>query len=140
MRVLIDTNIVLDALLERQAFVQDAKSLLTAIQSHQIEGYVTATTLTNIFYIVRKQTKSIERAREAVAMTLALMKICDVNRNILETAFASNLRDFEDAVQLACAYAKNVDAIVTRNADDFADASLPILSVQQLFEQMNNDG
>ncbi|NES74055.1 MAG: PIN domain-containing protein, partial [Okeania sp. SIO2D1] len=65
---------------------------------------------------------------------------CDVNRNILETAFATNLRDFEDAVQLACAYAENVDAIVTRNADYFVDASLPILSVQQLFEQMNNDG
>ncbi len=140
MRVLIDTNIVLDALLEREAFVQDARTLFTAIQSQQIQGFVTATTLTNIFYIVRKQTKSIERAREAVAMTLALMKICEVNRNILESAFASNLRDFEDAVQLACAYAENVDAIVTRNADDFAGASLPILSVQQLFEQMNNDG
>nr|WP_287518257.1 PIN domain-containing protein [Okeania sp. SIO2C2] len=48
------------------------------------------------------------------------------------------MRDFEDAVQLACAYAKNVDAIITRNADDFVGASLPILSVQQLFEQMNN--
>ncbi len=73
-------------------------------------------------------------------MTLALMEICDVNRNILEIAFASNLRDFEDAVQLACAYAKNVDAIITRNPDDFSGASLPILSVQQLFEEMNNDG
>ncbi|MGD1806768.1 putative toxin-antitoxin system toxin component, PIN family [Dapis sp. BLCC M126] len=140
MRVLIDTNIVLDFVLEREAFLNDANILFEAIRVHEIEGFVTATTLTNIFYIVRKQTKSLERAREAVAMTLALMKICDVNRNILETAFASNLRDFEDAVQLACAYAKNVDAIVTRNADDFADASLPILSVQQLFEQMNNDG
>ncbi len=73
-------------------------------------------------------------------MKTAVMEICDVNRNILETAFASNLRDFEDAVQLACAYPKNVDAIITRNADDFAGASLPILSVQQLFEQINNDG
>ncbi|NEQ74974.1 MAG: putative toxin-antitoxin system toxin component, PIN family [Okeania sp. SIO2C9] len=138
MRVLVDTNIILDAFIEREAFVQDAKTLLTAIQSQQIEGYVTATTLTNIFYIVRKQTKSVERAREAVAMTLELMEICDVHRNILETAFATNLRDFGDAVQLACAYAENVDAIVTRNADYFVDASLPILSVQQLFEQMNN--
>ena len=138
MRVLIDTNIILDSLLEREAFVQDARTLLTAIQSQQIEGYVTATTLTNIFYIIRKQTKSIERAREAVSLTLALMEICDVNRNILESAFASNLRDFENAVQLVFAYVDNVDAIITRNADDFAGASLPILSVQQLFEQMNN--
>ncbi|MGD1700932.1 PIN domain-containing protein [Dapis sp. BLCC M229] len=138
MRVLIDTNIVLDFVLEREPFLNDANALFEALRLQQIEGYVTATTLTNIFYIVRKQTKSFERAREAVAMTLALMEICDVNRNILETAFASNLKDFEDGVQLACAYAENVDAIVTRNADDFAGASLPILSVQQLFEQMNN--
>ncbi|NEQ40030.1 MAG: putative toxin-antitoxin system toxin component, PIN family [Okeania sp. SIO3I5] len=135
MRVLVDTNIILDAFLEREAFVQDAKTLLTAIKSQQIEGYVAATTLTDIFYIVIKKTKSLERAREAVSMTLALMEICDVNSNILETAFASNLRDFEDAVQLVCAYAENLDAIITRNADDFVDASLPILSVQQLFEQ-----
>ncbi|NEO58265.1 MAG: putative toxin-antitoxin system toxin component, PIN family [Okeania sp. SIO3B5] len=138
MRVLIDTNIVLDFLLEREPFLNDANALLEALRLHQIEGYVTATTLTNIFYIARKQTKSIEKAREAVSMTLALMEICDVNRNILETAFATNLRDFEDAVQLVCAYAENVDAIITRNADDFVGASLPILSVQQLFEQMNN--
>ncbi|NEP05412.1 MULTISPECIES: putative toxin-antitoxin system toxin component, PIN family [Okeania] len=137
MKVLIDTNIALDFLLQREPFFGDADALFEVIKNQQIEGFVTATTLTNIFYIVRKQTKSIERAREAVAMTLAL-EICDVNRNILETAFASNLRDFEDAVQLACAYAKNLDAIITRNADDFAGASLPILSVQQLFEQINN--
>ena len=135
MRVLIDTNIVLDFALEREAFLNDANLLFEAVKVQQIEGYVAATTLTNIFYIVRKQTKSVERAREAVSMTLALMEICDVNSNILEAAFASNLRDFEDAVQLACAYAENVDAIITRNADDFAGASLPILSVQQLFEQ-----
>ncbi|MGK7923465.1 MAG: putative toxin-antitoxin system toxin component, PIN family [Trichodesmium sp.] len=135
MRVLIDTNIVLDFVLERELFLNDANALFEALRLQEIEGYVTATTLTNIFYIVRKQTKSVERAREAVAMTLELMEICDVNRNILETAFATNLRDFEDAVQLACAYAENVDAIITRNADDFTGASLPILSVQQLFEQ-----
>lgn len=63
MRVLIDTNIVLDFLLEREPFLNDANALLEALRLHKIEGYVTATTLTNIFYIVRKQTKSIERAR-----------------------------------------------------------------------------
>jgi predicted nucleic acid-binding protein len=60
MRVLVDTNIVLDALLEREPFVSEARALLEATRSQQIQGYVTATTLTNIFYIVRRQTRNLE--------------------------------------------------------------------------------
>ena len=134
MRVLVDTNIMLDALLEREPFFGDARALMEAIDSGQIVGYVTATTLTNIFYIVRRQTRSIERASLAVSETLAAMQICSVDRDILEAAFASNLRDFEDAVQLACAIAENLDAIITRNPQDFTGAALPILSASELLE------
>ncbi|HAJ64163.1 MAG TPA: DNA-binding protein [Cyanobacteria bacterium UBA8543] len=137
MRVLVDTNIMLDALLEREPFVRDARPLLEAIDSGQIQGYVAATTITNIFYIVRRQTRSIERARESVSQTLAAMQICSVNSDILEVAFASNLRDFEDAVQLACAIAENLDAIITRNPQDFAGAALPILSASELIESLS---
>jgi putative PIN family toxin of toxin-antitoxin system len=137
MRVLVDTNIVLDGLLEREPFVRDAKALIEAIEVEQIEGYVTATTLTNIFYIVRRQTRSIELARQAVSETLTLMEVCLVDRAILEAAFASNLRDFEDAVQLACAMASRLDAIITRNAQDFAGATLPILSTSELLESLS---
>lgn len=63
MRVLLDTNIVLDYLLEREPFLQDAEALFQAIGSEQVVGYVTATTLTDIFYIARRQTQSVERAR-----------------------------------------------------------------------------
>lgn len=137
MRVLVDTNIVLDGLLEREPFVRDAKALIEAIEVEQIEGYVTATTLTNIFYIVRRQTRSIELARQAVSETLTLMEVCLVDRAILEAAFASNLRDFEDAVQLACAMASRLEAIITRNAQDFAGATLPILSASELLESLS---
>jgi predicted nucleic acid-binding protein len=137
MRVLVDTNIILDLLLEREPFVRDAEDLFQAIRSGRLVGYVTATTLTNIFYIVRRQTRSIERARLAVSDTLALMQVCLVDRSILEAAFASNLRDFEDAVQLACAMAFNLDAIITRNPQDFTAASLPILSASEFLESLS---
>jgi putative PIN family toxin of toxin-antitoxin system len=136
MRVLVDTNIMLDALLEREPFFGDARALMEAIDSEQIVGYVTATTITNIFYIVRSQTRSIERASLAVSEILAAMEICPVDRDILETAFAFNMRDFEDAVQLCCAIAENLEAIITRNPQDFAGAALPILSARQLLESM----
>ena len=63
MRVLIDTNVILDFLLQRELFFQDAERLFQAIDSGQIVGYVTATTLTDIFYIARRHKRSIEQAR-----------------------------------------------------------------------------
>lgn len=135
MRVLLDTNIVLDGLLEREPFFRDAKALFQAIRSGQVEGYITATTLTDIFYIARKA-KGVAVARQDIFALLALMHICTVNRSILETAISSNLPDFEDAVQIACALNENLDAIITRDIQGFAGASLQILSAGELLERL----
>ncbi|MFP4122254.1 MAG: putative toxin-antitoxin system toxin component, PIN family [Coleofasciculus sp.] len=135
MRVLIDTNVILDYLLEREPFLQDAQALFQAIGSEQVIGYVTATTLTDIFYIARRQTQSVEQANQVVSMTLAVMEICPVDRAVLEVALTSDIRDFEDAVQVACAIAQTLDAIVTRDTQDFSNATVPVLSVSQLLEQ-----
>lgn len=135
MRVLLDTNILLDALLEREPFVREAEALFEAIESHQIEGYVTATTLTDIFYIVRKA-KGVAIAKQAVSRILVGMHICTVERSILEAAISSLLPDFEDAVQIACALNENLEAIITRDTQDFADASLQILSAGELLERL----
>ncbi|MBD1834144.1 PIN domain-containing protein [Cyanobacteria bacterium FACHB-472] len=137
MRVLVDTNILLDGFLEREPFADDARTLFEITRSRRIAGYVTATTITDIFYIVRRQARSMERARQAVIDTLALMEVCSVDGDILESAIASPLTDFEDAVQLACAIANNLDAIITRDTEDFAGATLPILSVGELLERLS---
>ncbi|AFZ32574.1 PilT protein domain protein [Gloeocapsa sp. PCC 7428] len=131
MRVLVDTNIILDALLLREPFFIDAKALLNAIESKQLQGYVTATTLTDIFYIARKS-KGIAVAKQDIAELLVLMQVCTVDQNILEAAISSQIADFEDAIQLACAISENLDAIVTRNTQDFAGSNLPILSAGTL--------
>lgn len=140
MRVLLDTNIVLDYLLEREPFLQDTEALFGAIDSGQVVGYVTATTLTDIFYIARRQTRSAELARQAVSTTLAIMVICSVNRAVLESAFASSLDDFEDAVQIACAVSQSLDVIVTRDLQGFSSSTIPVLSVRQLLEQLQSIG
>ncbi|MBW4494192.1 MAG: PIN domain-containing protein [Oscillatoria princeps RMCB-10] len=136
MRVLLDTNIILDALLQREPFVRDAKALFEAIESQRVIGYVTATTLTDIFYIVRKN-KGAEIGKQEVATLLAGMQVCTVNRAILEAAVSSNMSDFEDAVQLACAMADNLDAIVTRDTEGFTGTSLPVLSAGELMERLS---
>lgn len=136
MRVLIDTNIVLDFLLQREPFFQDAELLFQAIDMGQIIGYVTATTLTDIFYISRRHTRSIEQARQAVLETLTVMAICPIDRAVLESAFNSGLADFEDAVQIFSAVAQGLDAIVTRDVQGFLSSSVPVLSVEELLAQV----
>ncbi|MBW4622061.1 MAG: PIN domain-containing protein [Cyanosarcina radialis HA8281-LM2] len=135
MRVLIDTNIILDFLLQREPFFQNADLLFQSIDSGSVVGYVTATTLTDIFYIARRHNGSIEQARQAISETLTVMAICPVNRAILESAFASGLIDFEDAVQIACAIAQGFDAIATRDAD-FSSTLIPVLTVEEVLQQI----
>lgn len=138
MRVLVDTNIVLDFLLQREPFFQEAKLLFQAIASGQVVGYITATTITDIFYISQKQTKNIEQARQAVSLVLTVMEICPVNRIVLELAFDSGLTDFEDAVQIQCAVAQRLDAILTRDKKGFLESSVPVLSITTLLQQLSN--
>ncbi len=136
MRVLVNTNIVLDFLLQREPFFQDAELLFQATDAGQVIGYVTATTLTDIFYISRKHTRSVEQARQAVSETLTVMVICPIDRAVLESAFNSGLVDFEDAVQIFGAVAQGLDAILTRDNKGFLSSPIPVLSIQELLQQL----
>jgi hypothetical protein len=97
---------------------------------------VTATTLTDIFYIARRQTRDIAQARQAVAATLTATAICPVNRAVLESAFNSGLTDFEDAVQIFAAVAQGLEAILTRDTQGFLSSPTSVLSIQELFAQL----
>ncbi|MCY7277181.1 MAG: PIN domain-containing protein [Phormidesmis sp. CAN_BIN44] len=138
MRILVDTNVILDIFLNRQPFAEEATALLRVIATDQSTGYVCASSLTDIFYIARRQTKSVDQGRQAIEMTLRLFQICLVNRSILEAAFNSELADFEDAVQIACAVDQDLDAIVTRNPKDFQTDLIPILSIADLLHQLES--
>ena len=137
MRVLLDTNILLDFLLQRELFCRDANLLFQAIDEGKIAGYVTATTLTDIFYIARKHTGSIEKARQSISLIMTVMAICPVNRAVLESAFNSQNDDFEDAVQIFSAVAQGLDAILTRDQQGFSSSPIPVLSIQSCLNQAN---
>ena len=136
MKTLIDTNIVLDFLLQRELFFKDAELLFQKIDEGKIIGYVTATTLTDIFYISRKRTQSLELARQAISDTLTVMTICPIDRVVLESAFNSGLSDFEDAVQIFSAVTQNLDSIVTRDVKGFLSSPIPVFSIHNLLLQI----
>jgi predicted nucleic acid-binding protein len=127
MRVLLDTNIILDHLLEREPFADEANRLINAIELKQIQGYMTATTCTDIFYISRKKQGS-ALVKQALSELLRLLEVCTVDRKIIEIALTSNISDLEDAVQLACAMNENLDAIITRDLQGFVNSPITILS------------
>ncbi|PZO58053.1 MAG: DNA-binding protein [Phormidesmis priestleyi] len=135
MKVLIDTNIVLDLLLEREPFVESAIALFEQIEYGKLIGYIAATTITNIFYIIRK-TEGREVALAVTGRLLTGLQFCAVDRQTVETALRLNLKDFEDSVQLACATLAQLDGIVTRDRKDFAGSPLPIYSPTELLNQL----
>jgi predicted nucleic acid-binding protein len=132
MRVLFDTNVLLDAVLAREPFVADAAFLLEAVNAGQIEGFLSATMITDIHYLVRRQTRNNETAMVAVTQLMRLMEVCTVDRDVLEQAIALGFDDFEDGIQVACAIGLELEVIVTRDAAGFAESPIMVLSPKEL--------
>ncbi|MEE3719172.1 PIN domain-containing protein [Tumidithrix elongata RA019] len=138
MKVLIDTNVVLDFLQEREPFVKNATRLFERIDAGEIEGLIAATTITNIYYIVRKALGALA-AQDAITQVLTDLNICVVDRDVLERAIALNFNDFEDAVQYVCGVVHGVDAIVTRDASGFVSSEIPVVLPEEL-DTINTSG
>lgn len=114
MKVLLDTNIVLDAIAAREPFKDAAQQIILLIADDVIEGCVTANCLTDIYYIARK-TLSDTGAREALRNIFELFSIVDLRGRDCEAALDIAMDDYEDAVALVCARKAGVDYIVTRD-------------------------
>lgn len=123
-RVLVDTNVVLDQLLQREPWHTDAQAFWRARDARRIVAYLPASVLTDIFYISRRQV-GIAQAHAAVQRCLSQFGIIAVNRPLLTMAAAMPGSDFEDNVQIACAQHAALDLIVTRDPAGFRDAPMP---------------
>ena len=133
-RVLLDTDVILDLVLGREPFVNDAVALWLAHEQRQITAFIAAITPINVFYIVRK-IKGAAIAREAVEILTTALHVCVVDQQILQSALAVPMTDYEDAVQVA-ALAIQLDAIVTRNIKDYASAAIPVFSPPNFLQQL----
>ena len=131
MRVLFDTNVVLDVLLAREPHAPVAAHLMALADSGRIEGVVSATTVTTINYIATKAVGR-KRASEHIRDLLAIFEVAGVDRKVLADALDLKFGDYEDAVLHEAGRATSVAAIVTRNGSDFATATLPVVDPQEL--------
>ena len=117
--VLIDTNIILDLLLERPAFFAQARQISDLIEAGNCRAQICATTVTTIDYLARKQLGS-KASKTVIAGLLDLYDIAPVTRATLQMALSSDMPDFEDAVLAYAAHQAGASAIITRNLRDFS--------------------
>ncbi len=131
MRMVFDTNVVLDVLLERTAYLQDSATLFAAVERGWLAGFLCATTITTIYYI-GSQSHGRAHAREKLQDLLAMFAVAPVTHQILVRALQLDFPDFEDAVLHEAAAAADAHGIVTRNERDFLRSRLRIYSPAEL--------
>jgi predicted nucleic acid-binding protein len=136
MKVLIDTNIILDLALIRIPFYQEADEIFTLIEQGKITAFISATTFTDIYYILRKQ-KGKDWTFEFLQRLTILCKINSITEEIIIKAINNSYKDFEDDIQYYSAIIDNLDAIVTRNIKDFPKDNLMILTPYELITMIN---
>jgi predicted nucleic acid-binding protein len=138
LKVLIDTNIVLDIALKREPFVEQAALLWRLAEQKEITACLSNTSITDIFYIVGKHAGK-EQAREFIADILDTFSLADIDEEGFREALNSGMSDFEDAVQYVICTRNNCDVLATRNKADFPDRP-NVLDPAELIERIKAQG
>jgi predicted nucleic acid-binding protein len=131
MNVLFDTNVVLDALLDREPWAEPAVGLFDRVEAGGLIGHLGATTITTIHYIARRNVDALA-AGEMMTNLLRLFEVAPVGRAVLEGALALGFVDFEDAVLHEAGRLAGAGAIVTRDPSGFSKASLRVYAPDTL--------
>ncbi len=127
MKILFDTNVILDVLLDRQPFAEHALFLMSKVERSEINGFLCATTVTTIHYLLSKHLDK-EKAIMSINSIMALFEIASVNRLVIENALQSKFTDFEDSVLHESARHAGADYIITRNIKDFKRSKIPVFT------------
>ena len=130
-RVLIDLNLILDVLQQREPFYLLSARVLAAAETGLIEGYVAAHTLTTLFYLIAKD-QSPETARVSLTELLQFLAVAAVDQDTIEQALTLPYNDFEDAVQMTSAVQVGVKYLVTRDVRDYKAGPLAVLQPAEL--------
>ena len=138
MKVLFDTNVVLDHLLGREPFVSNAEQLLNLVDTGRIDGIICSTTATTIHYLASKAVGA-PAAMEYLRQLLAIFDVATVDRDVLKGALDLGFSDFEDAVLHEAACKAGAVAIVTRNGKDFTRSALPVFDPAELLAAVYAD-
>ena len=141
MRVLLDTNVIVDVLQRREPWYADGQVIFYAIANKRITGCITAKEAADIHFFSRKQFRGQEhvdaKARQVTAKLYALFELIDTLGDDCKNALAFNNNDYEDAIMIESGKRAGVDCIITRNPEHFAVSPVPVYSPDQFVELLN---
>ena len=132
--VLIDTNILIDFLIDREPFTMNAREIIRKSQEKIIDAYLAAHSITNIFYILRKIYTVSERKQRLLDLCRLIYVVDIGNDEILNALENNDLEDIEDCLQAECASVVKADYIVTRDVEGFANSEVPAILPEDLLK------
>lgn len=127
MKLLIDTNVILDMVLNRSG-CGISMELFRKAKEIEASAYITASSVTDIFYIIRKETHDAKRTYIIMENIFRLVAVLSVTEKDIQDAFGQKWKDFEDCVQYTTGKNNRIDYIITANHKDYADAMLPVMT------------
>lgn len=128
MKVLLDTNIILDALQARKPWAKDAKEIFLLTADKRFESCITAKAITDIYYLSHHALHDNEKTKELVTKLFTLFHVVDTSAADAERALLSVISDYEDAVMVETALREKCDVLVSRDKDDLKKAAIPVES------------
>ncbi len=129
-KLFVDTNIVIDLLKKREDFFEEAQELFTLADKKKVKLFISSLTIANTHFLLLKHYSSNE-ARKILAKFKVLVEVLALDDKVIELALASDLKDFEDAIQFYTAIENNAGIIITRNKKDFKKQSIPVLTAKE---------
>lgn len=133
MKVLIDTNVILDVLCGRAEFLEASSRVWKYCEINKLSGVISALSLPNIVYILRKELDP-DKTKEIIDRLMLIFDVAELKAEDLRKAADMKSADYEDAVQMCCAARINADFIVTRNVRDFVSSPIPAVKPSELLE------
>jgi len=130
-RVLLDINVLLDVLADREPFAEASGAVLSLVEREQLEGWIAAHSVTTLFYLLGRELGR-TKARRVIRKLLGLLEVAAVEEEVLADALDLPIADYEDAVQAACASVIDAQYLVTRNTKDFRKSDVPALAPTEL--------
>ena len=130
MKVLIDTNVILDVLCNRAGFVEASSKIWKYCEVDKLEGYISALSIPNIVYILRKELTP-AKTQQIIQQIMMIFHVVDLRSSGLKNAAEMLSDDFEDAVQTCCASRIKANYIVTRNIHDFQSSKVIALKLSE---------
>ena len=135
MKLLIDTNVILDVLCNRPDFVEDASKIFKLCEIKKVDGYISALLVPNIVYIMRKELDS-AKIKEILEKLSLIFTIVDLKAEDIKKAANLDFKDYEDALQSICAKRIKANYIVTRNIKDYSNSPITAIKPSELLERI----